>query len=465
MTSNACERNILRKDEYKKGIDKNIMRRKRIEIQNQIRKTNRKNKLSKKRKTSTVLDTSSILDIKIINNIYSKDPNVVLTSLEYIREMSIRDIDIIKTGIVPKLIEFLSYVKYPNHQLETIWILINLTGGSMTNIVIKQGPIILYLLEALKITSNTSLQMDLIWCISNIAVDENEKILQMGGMDIILNKMYINLSSSKLDLKLLITSLHAVLMLLMSKVSHSDKILAIIYKILSSCYKNDKIILKALRCIHILLDNNGYDALFKSGIINHGFITMLNREDKISIKVLQIIGDIISGPDLLTDKIFELGFIQYIPKFLIKNNNFKKEICWIISNISIGTVKQINLMFSKLSINLLKNIIYLLDNSIFNVKKECLYIIDNLSVHNYFIDYLVSYDYIKSISNIFSIIIKNNELTILILQTLKRIVKADIKNIVLIEEVGLFDSINQLYIDTNNKKIVKLCNNFLKEKK
>ena len=481
MTSFARELEQFRKTEYKRGIDKDTMRRKREEYQFSIRKKKRDEKLSKKRKIpicygNNIQENNIQIDKTVMNKIYSNDPTVVLSSLKYIRKIScITKIDlIIKTDIVPKLIEFLSYVKYQEHQYETGWILTNLTSGTtkQTDAVIRKGPIVSYLIDALRCTNSSSLQLQFIWCIANIAGNGQKKvkeILSLGGLNVLSNIVKTNLCGSKRNLELIENSMWVILNILVARppLQIIKQCLVIITKVLSTC-SDSAVLVEVSSCVNVisrLFSDEECKLLFESGIINPKFIKMLDMKDKIAINVLRTIGNIISGPDFLAEEILNMGFLRYVPKFMMhKNTKIQKEICWILSNIAAGTKSQMKCLIES---NLVSGVIKLFKNGTFSVKKECLYVMSNLSDTPVFIDYIVSCGYIKSLGFDLSLWAEDPDFAILILQTLDKIIcGAESRDkyhhyLNLMKDEGIIDRIDNMALCVNNRKILKLCEKIL----
>ena len=109
--------------------------------------------------------------------IYSNDPDIALKALKYFRTMSsgineskINLRNIFLSGIVPRVVDFLTYSAYPKHQYQASWLLTNLISGpsDIAKDIIENtqiGPYTVALLD----TNDKELQNQAMWCIANIS--------------------------------------------------------------------------------------------------------------------------------------------------------------------------------------------------------------------------------------------------------------------------------------------------------
>ena len=288
----------------------------------------------------------------------------------------------------------------------------------------------------------------------------------MGGIDVLLRNIKTNLNSSKLDLDLIEHSMWALSSILKYNPPSNigKKCLPVISKVLSTCSSSIEILTETMKCVRNISDtfsDDEYQLLITTGIVNNRFLTFLITDKEISTNCLRTIGNIITGPDNLTDKILGMGFLSYARKFIMEVAS-RKEICWIISNIAAGTKEQAKILMNS---NLVFDAMEKMDDSVYPVKKECLYILYNLLCHPETIDCL-AYKSIGIIYDNASIWKGSINLTITTLETIKNIIKnktaKNVEYINLIKDIGLLLVIDNMYFDTHNKKINDLCENILK---
>jgi importin subunit alpha-1 len=63
---------------------------------------------------------------------------------------------------------------------------------------------------------------------------------------------------------------------------------------------------------------------------------------QIQISVLRVIGNMVAGNALQTQKVIDAGVLNYLHKTMFNEKRaVRKETCWIISNIAAGTQQQI----------------------------------------------------------------------------------------------------------------------------
>jgi importin subunit alpha-1 len=148
-----------RKNNFKKGITAEDSRRKREELSNEIRKNKREEGLLKKRVVGPVetqqhiepIDLTNVtpdLLSKLAQATYSTEPTVQFEATVQLRRiLSIEKhppiADVIKTGVVPRLVNFLAFEQYPKLQYEAAWALTNIASGNsdQTLVVVEQGTV------------------------------------------------------------------------------------------------------------------------------------------------------------------------------------------------------------------------------------------------------------------------------------------------------------------------------------
>jgi importin subunit alpha-1 len=176
--------------DFKKGIDVDDARRKRDEHGLRIRKEKREEKLEQKRKTGTVKPQADVgrgagdltLQTRLqkipqwLDMIRTADPQKQLEATTHFRKLlSIERNppiqEVIACGVVPRLVEFLTFGDHAKLIFEAAWALTNIASGSsdQTRVVIDAGavPIFVQLLAS----RDEDVREQCVWALGNIAGD------------------------------------------------------------------------------------------------------------------------------------------------------------------------------------------------------------------------------------------------------------------------------------------------------
>lgn len=265
---------------------------------------------------------------------------------------------IIDQNAVPKIIEFTQRDNQRHLQLEATWTLANLASGTteQTRSLIQKKVIEVFI--AISQSEYSQIVEQAVWGLGNISGDCLEfrnLILKSNAPRILLNTytkftqnptiishitwVFSNLCRIRHEKEPFSSSLRDIVAnLIQTFTYHSnsailDDCLMGICKYVKQQYiplfTDDNFILKLRQFYSMLL------ADFAGNIL------------KISA-VHAIVGGITSSEDAYTDKVIKAGFLADITKVIsINNETLLREICWITSNIAIGTEEQINALLSE----------------------------------------------------------------------------------------------------------------------
>lgn len=479
-----------RKKEFKRGIDNDITRRKREDDSLSIRKQKREDKLTKKRnfisesEPETNIGTNkrlfesndSPLDPNLINNIYSNDPDTVLKGLTYLRKkLSIDKVKVIsditkiaiQSNIHQKVVTYLSYVDYPKHQIEASWILTNLVSGKSEDAVavIESTPLIEYCIKLLY-SKNRELIDQVFWCLGNIAGESpkyRDIIVNNGGLHQLCQNLDSEISYEKRDIKKIRNQAWVIGNFIRPKPTPPVSLTHICFPVFKRIFTgigDTEVLSDAMFClsyITMIMEKDEMRMFLDNDIITKRTLHFLsNPVNKIVTPFLRTCGNLIAGPDDITQKMLDMGFLNYVPRLLSRSKDIKKETCWIISNITAGNKQQIQQVVDS---NIIPSVIILLDNDSWNVKRECVYVLANLvsngkSEH---IKYIVNCGCIDPLCNVMGTTTETDKL---ILDTFDGILKVGVKKnnnyTDLIEDAGGLDKIEMLQ-ESSSEEVYKKC--------
>eukprot|EP00941_MAST-03F_sp_MAST-3F-sp1_P000938 g938.t1 len=150
-----------RKDQFKSGVTADDARRKREDTTIQIRKSKKEERLQKRRlmnrsrlnggttdPADPAIQKNLTMLPKMCQGVASTDQKLQLEAVTNFRKLlSIERhppiAEVIRTGVVPKFIEFLKFSQNPALQFEAAWALTNIASGTSehTRVVIQNGAV------------------------------------------------------------------------------------------------------------------------------------------------------------------------------------------------------------------------------------------------------------------------------------------------------------------------------------
>lgn len=265
---------------------------------------------------------------------------------------------IIDQNAVPRIIEFTQQENQKHLQLEATWALANLASGTseQTRCLIQKNVINVFTTIAQSPYSQIVEQA--VWGLGNISGDciEFRNLILKSNTPKILMNVYNKFLNNPTIIGH-ITWVFSNLCRIRNEREHFMSILRdIVGNLISTfTFANDMSILDDCLMGFCKYVKGNYVPLF----VDDNFIfklrqfysTLLNDFQANIMKISAvntIVGGITSSEDSYTDKIIKVNFLEDMTKLLATNNEqLHREICWITSNIAIGTEEQIRALLSE----------------------------------------------------------------------------------------------------------------------
>eukprot|EP00871_Galdieria_phlegrea_P000106 jgi/Galph1/1096/GphlegSOOS_G5760.1 len=409
-----------RKKSFKKSVDTEESRKKREDHTVEIRKSKREENLMKKRKEKTQLGpeaSSQALDAaimaripKLVQGVWSQDLTSQLEcTTEFRQLLSIERnppiSEVISTGIVPRIVEFLSRDDSPQLQFEAAWVLTNIASGTCehTTTVVEAGAVPVFV--KLMSSPHEDVREQAIWALGNIAGDSPDYrnlVLQHGAMAPLLEQL-----SHTSKFSMLRNATWTLSNLCRGKPQPLFDLVRPALKTLAHLiYSTDEEVLTdACWALSYLSDgsNDKIQAVIESGVTRRLVELLMHLNVGVQTPALRTIGNIVTGDDTQTQIVINCSALPCLAAMLSSpKKNIRKEACWTISNITAGNKEQIQAVIDA---NIIPPLINLLKNAEFDVKKEAAWAISNATSGGTVeqIQYLVNQGCIPPLCNLLTV--------------------------------------------------------------
>ncbi|KAH9259425.1 hypothetical protein BASA81_002468 [Batrachochytrium salamandrivorans] len=401
-----------RREQFKKVGDSANARSNRHDASSLVRKQKKEEQIQNRRRTDTlgtaaqggeqsmrpvsgllpVVQTEGLSDRmrerlaklpQMVEGLYSNDRKVVHECTEQIRKLlSIERKppieEVIATGIVPRLVEFIKQEESTELQFEAAWALTNIASGTThhTRIVIDSGAVPIF--TKLLTSPNADVREQAIWALGNIAgdmVSYRNLVLETGAMPLLLQLL------SRPDNKISVVRNGTWTLSNFCRGKPSPPLqvvqpaLQVIYDLIRM--PDEDVIVDACWALSYISDGTSekIQAIIASGVCPRLVELLMFRSEAVQTPALRAIGNIVTGSDVQTQVVINLGVLQCINQLLgSRKQSIVKEACWTISNITAGLPDQIQAVISA---NLIQPLIMLLKSADFDVKKEAAWAISN----------------------------------------------------------------------------------------
>mmetsp|Transcript_45689 Transcript_45689/g.85724 ORF Transcript_45689/g.85724 Transcript_45689/m.85724 type:complete len:546 (-) Transcript_45689:134-1771(-) len=420
---------------FKKAADAEDARRKREDAAVQLRKAVREETLQKKRMTNDVppgqqqameagmgvnamqmagsLDSTAMPQImQLAQTLMSENspPEAVFQATQSMRKLlSVEQNppiqEVISTGVVPRVVEFLKEVNRTDLQFEAEWVLTNIASGTaeQTRVVVDAGalPIFVQLLES----PSDDVKEQAVWALGNIAGDSpnlRDLVLQSGGLHPIMKVLTEAAKTSMMrNATWTLSNLCrgkppppfewvSPALSTLSLLIHSTDVEALTDACWAFSYLSDG-------------PNERIDAVIKAGVVQRLVELLSHTSPLVQTPALRAVGNIVTGDDSQTQQVLQAGALGPLMNLLShQKKTIKKETCWAISNITAGNKDQIQ---EVINAGLIPPVIQLLKTGDFDIKKEAAWVISNATAGGLpqQIEYLVTAECIKPMCDLLSL--------------------------------------------------------------
>ncbi|CAG9853980.1 unnamed protein product [Phyllotreta striolata] len=473
-----------------KGKDTEEMRRRRIGQTVELRKARKDNQLLKRRNISTSEEPTSPLQEKnasappsmnadeIMYAMMSPDENIQYQATLACRKILSREktppIDqMIRLGVVPRCVEFLTKSHNPALQFEACWALTNIASGTseQTAAVVQEGAI--PRLQALLSSPKIEVAEQAIWALGNIAGDGPET------RDMILNANvlpdFLRLITPATSLSVLRNTVWAISNLCRNKnPSPNFELLRPVLPFLANLINHDDDDILADTCwaLSYLTDgpNEKIEAVLATGLIDRLVQLLSSDKNAVLTPALRAIGNIVTGNDVQTQMVINAGALEMLRKLLGHPRlNIVKEAAWAVSNITAGNGEQIQ---SVLDAGIMPPLLQVLQTGDFKSQKEAAWAVTNYTSGGTIpqLAKLVEFGALKPLCNLLNS--KDYKTVLVVLDGLNNILSAaqklgePEKVAIMIEECGGLDGIEALQSHENEKiyeKALSLIENYFSE--